>query len=75
MVLDQRKEAIKNTNDQIKKQIQDKERIKDMEKQLTAIERDSTGRALSQNQLIEQALNGERKAKQALYRELLTTQI
>lgn len=46
-----------------------------MEKQLTAIERDSFGRALSQNQLIEQALNGERKAKQALYRDLLNTQI
>ena len=71
----QRKEAIKNTNDQIKKQIEDKEKIKDMEKQITAIERDQFGRALSQNQLIEQALNGERKAKQVMYRELLNTQI
>jgi hypothetical protein len=42
---------------------------------MSAFERDSFGRALSQNQLIEQALNGERKAKQALYRELLNTQI
>jgi hypothetical protein len=32
MALVQRKEAIKNTNDQIKKQIEDKEKIKDMEK-------------------------------------------
>lgn len=55
--------------------MEDKEKMKDLEKQLSAIERDSFGRALSQNQLIEHALNGERKAKQALYRELLNTQI
>jgi hypothetical protein len=49
--------------------------MKDLEKQIGVVERDAFGRALSQNQLVEQALTGEKKAKQALYRELLNTQI
>jgi hypothetical protein len=36
----QRKEAIRTTNEQIRKQIEDKDKIRDMEKQMSAIERD-----------------------------------
>lgn len=43
----QRKEAIRTTNEQIRRQIEDKDRIRQMEKQLSAIERDEFGRALS----------------------------
>jgi hypothetical protein len=44
-----------------------------MEKQLTLVERDAFGRAITQNQIVEEALKGDRKAKQALYRDLLDT--
>ena len=61
--------------DQVKKQIEDKNKIKEMEKQLTLVERDAFGRAITQNQIVEEALKGDRKAKQALYRDLLNTQM
>lgn len=61
--------------DQVKQQIDDKNKIKEMEKQLTLVERDAFGRAITQNQIVEEALKGDRKAKQALYRDLLDTQM
>ena len=36
----QRKDAIRTTNEQIRKQIEDKDKIREMEKQMSAIERD-----------------------------------
>ncbi len=49
----QRKDALKNTYDQVRKQIEDKEKLKEFEKQISLVERDAFGRALSQNQVVE----------------------
>lgn len=59
----------------MRKQIEDKERVKDLHKQIQLVERDAFGRVVSQNKLVEQSVTGEKKAKQALYRELLDTQV
>ena len=61
--------------DQVKKQIEDKMRIKEMEKQLMMVERDAFGRVITQNQIVEEAIKGDKKAKQQMYRDLLNTQM
>lgn len=61
--------------DQVKKQIEDKNKVKEMEKQLMLVERDAFGRIITQNQIVDEALKGDRKAKQAMYRDLLDTQL
>lgn len=64
-----------NSMDQVKKQIEDKMRIKEMEKQLMLVERDAFGRVITQNQIVEEAIKGDKKAKQQMYRDLLNTQM
>lgn len=61
--------------DQVKKQIEDKMRIKEMEKQLMLVERDAFGRVITQNQIVEEAIKGDKRAKQQMYRDLLNTQM
>ena len=64
-----------NSMDQVKKQIEDKMRIKEMEKQLMLVERDAFGRVITQNQIVEEAIKGDKRAKQQMYRDLLNTQM
>ena len=61
--------------DQVKKQIEDKMKIKEMEKQLMLVERDAFGRVITQNQIVEEAIKGDKRAKQQMYRDLLNTQM
>lgn len=42
---------------------------------MTLVERDAFGRLISQNQLVEKAMSGQKREKQMMYRDLLNTQI
>lgn len=44
---EQRNHAVKNTYDQVRKQIEDKQKLKELEKQLAYVERDNFGRVIS----------------------------
>ena len=57
----------------MRRQIEDKERMRSMEKEVMLVERDAFGRLNSQNKQVEQEFLGDKKAKQALYRQLLDT--
>ena len=64
-----------NAMEQVKKQIEDKQRIKELEKQLMLVERDAFGRVITQNQIVDEAIKGDKRAKQQMYRDLLNTQM
>jgi len=64
-----------NAMQQVKKQIEDKQRIKELEKQLMLVERDAFGRVITQNQIVDEAIKGDKRAKQQMYRDLLNTQM
>jgi hypothetical protein len=64
-----------NAMEQVKKQIEDKQRIKELEKQLMLVERDAFGRIITQNQIVDEAIKGDKRAKQQMYRDLLNTQM
>lgn len=70
-----RKLAQKQTYDQVKQQMDDKSKMRELEKQLMLVERDAFGRVIQQNQQVEQVMADEKKQKQMLYRELLNTQM
>ncbi len=39
------------------------------------VERDAFGRVITQNQIVEEAIKGDKRAKQQMYRDLLNTQM
>lgn len=71
----QRKDVVRQNYDALKKQIEDKEKMKLLEKQLGNIDRTQAGVMASQNQMMEQVLQDDKKKRQQMYRDLLDTQM